>query len=123
MLRGQIVIEDLKSLLGLFENEVPDRKSNRLVWNFCNDRQKWYEAHGLFTSLRDKTLKAEKIGIGNRKKEAQYLFEEVIAKSLFNFTMPEAPFDPDSPYWIIKNALYLAKILKIPTEKVVEIVS
>jgi hypothetical protein len=115
------MIEEIKSLLDLFESEVADRESNRLVWKFCNDRRKWPKAHGLFSTLRHRTLKAQKMG--DKEKEAQYLFEEVVAKTLFNLTMLPAPFDPDSPYWIIANALYLAKILNISTEKVVEIVS
>lgn len=45
------------------------------------------------------------------------------AKTLFNLTRPSAPFDPDSPYWVIKNALSLAKALDIPSEKVIEIVT
>lgn len=51
------------------------------------------------------------------------MFEEAIAKTLFNLTKSNAPFDPDSPYWVIKNALSLAKILDIPTKEVVDIVT
>lgn len=117
---GMIIVEEMKSLLDLFQNEVPDRESNRLVWKFCDEKHRWVKAHGLHSTLRDRNLKA--IKQANRVKGAQYCFEEVIAKTLFNLTRPTAPFDPDSPYWVIKNAIALADVLNMPSEQVVEIV-
>ena len=116
-----MIIEELKSLLDLFESKVPDKDSNRLVWKFCDEKQRWIKAHGLHSTLRDRNLKS--IKNGDKISEAQYCFEEVIAKTLFNLTMSSAPFDPDSPYWVIKNALALAKALEIPMDKVIEIVT
>lgn len=116
-----MIITEMKALLDLFEDKVPDKESNRLVWRFCDEKHKWIKAHGLHSTLRDKNLKA--IKQGNRAKECQYCFEEVIAKTLFNFTLSSAPFDPDSPYWVIKNALSLAKVVGMPTEAVVNIVA
>lgn len=116
-----MMIEEIKLLLDLFESNVPDKESNRLVWQFCHEKQKWIKAHGLHSTLRDRNLKA--IKQGDKIKECQYCFEEVVAKTIFNLTRSEAPFDPDSPYWVIKNALTLAKALNIPIEKVVEIVA
>ncbi len=116
-----MMIEEIKLLLDLFESKVPDKESNRLVWRFCDEKHKWIKAHGLHSTLRDRNLKA--IKQGNKVKECQYCFEEVIAKTLFNLTRSNAPFDPDSPYWVIKNALALAKALNISSESVVEIVA
>lgn len=116
-----MIIEEIKLLLDLFENEVPDKDSNRLVWKFCDEKHRWIKAHGLHSTLRDRNVKASKQG--NLIKEAQYCFEEVVSKTLFNLTKSSAPFDPDSPYWVIKNAFALAKALNIPSEKVVEIVT
>ncbi len=116
-----MIVEEIKLLLDLFLEEVPDRESNRLVWKFCDEKHRWIKAHGLHDTLRDRNLKA--IKQNNHIKECQYCFEEVIAKTLFNLTRSEAPFDPDSPYWVIKNALTLAKALGIPAEKVIEIVA
>jgi len=56
-------------------------------------------------------------------KLAQYHFEESCAKTLFNLTRSNAPFDPDAPYWVIKNVLLLAKKTGVPVEKVVEIIA
>lgn len=116
-----MIITEIKLLLDLFESKVPDKDSNRLVWKFCDEKERWINAHGLHSTIRERSLKA--IKQGNKIKEAQYRFEEVVAKTLFNLTKATAPFDAGSPYWIIKNALVLAKALDIPTEKVVEIVT
>jgi len=115
-----MIIAEMKALLDLFENKVPDNESNRLVRRFCNEKQKWIKAHGLHSTIRDRNLKA--IKQGNKAKECQYCFEEVIAKTLFNLTRSSAPFDPDSPYWVIKNALILAKEVGVPVEEITKIV-
>ena len=116
-----MMIEEIQLLLDLFESKVHDQESNRLVWRFCEDKHKWIKGHGLHSTLRDRNIKA--IKQNDKVKECQYCFEEAVAKTLFNLTRANAPFDPDSPYWVIKNALSLAKVLNIPSEKVVEIIT
>ena len=120
-IRKSVVVEEIQLLLDLFHDDVPDQESNRLVRKFCVEKHRWVKAHGLFTTIRDRNLRA--IKEENKLKEAQYCFEEVIAKTLFNLTRPEAPFDPDSPYWVIKDALRLAQLLNLPAERVNEIVT
>ena len=117
-IRKSMVIEEMQMLLDLFHDSVPDKESNRLVWMFCEEKHRWPKAHGLHTTRSERYSKAEKQE--NSAKKAQYCFEQVVAKTLFNFTRPLAAFDPDSPYWLIKNALALAKELNLPTEKVVQ---
>jgi len=112
---------DIQNLLDFFEEHVPDKESNRLVAKFAHEKARWYKAKGLFTTIRDRNLRA--IKEQNSLKEAQYCFEEVCAKTLFNVTKPSAPFDPDSPYWVLKNALKLAQLLNLPAEKISEIVT
>lgn len=116
-----MIIEEIQLLLDLFEPHVLDKDSNRLVWKFYEEKHRWYKAHELFTIIRDRNLKA--IKQKNAQKEAQYHFEEVCVKTLFNLTKPSVPFDPDSPYWVIKNALSLAVTLNIPSERVIEIIT
>lgn len=116
-----IIIEEILLLLDLFEDSVLDPDSNRLVWKFCNEKHRWIKAHGLFATIRDRNVKA--IKHGDIKKEAQYLFEESIAKTLYNLTNPTAPFDPDSPYYVIKNALDLARKIGVSEQKVLDIIS
>ncbi|GAA5445469.1 hypothetical protein Misp06_03672 [Microbulbifer sp. NBRC 101763] len=114
-------VEEIKSLLNYFEDSVPDRESNRLLWKFCDEKHRWVKAHGLHSTIRDRTVKAEKQN--DRVRLSQYLFEEAVAKMLWNLTRPSTPFDPDSPYWVIKNALILAKELDKSTADVVKIVT
>ena len=38
---------------------------------------------------------------------AQYAFEEICAKTLYNLTHECAPFDPDSPFWVLPLAVDL----------------
>jgi hypothetical protein len=115
------IVNDIKLLLDLFEKEVPDIDSNRLVRKFCDDKARWYDAHGLFKTLRDRNLKA--IKQCNKAKECQYCFEEVVAKTLYNLTRSSAPFDPDAPYWVLKNAFVLAESLNMPPEKIIELIA
>lgn len=114
-------IADIQALLDLFETQVPDKESNRLVAKFAHDKSRWYKAHGLFTTIRDRNLRA--IKNGEKDKECQYCFEEACAKTLYNVTRSSAPFDPDSPYWVLKNALILAKQIGVSIEQVVEAVA
>ena len=44
---------------------------------------------------------------------AQYAFEEVCAKTLYNITREPAPFDPDAPFWVLPRALELERMLGI----------
>ena len=116
-----MIIDEIQLLLDLFEERVPDKESNRLVWRFCDEKHRWGDAHGLFTTIRNKNLGAARLG--DKIKQQQYCFEEVVAKTLYNLSYTSAPFDPDSPYWVIKNALTLAKALDFPTQEVTDIVA
>ena len=45
--------------------------------------------------------------------EAQFCFEEACAKTLYNLTGRPAPFDTDSPFWIVPNAIVTARYFEI----------
>ena len=117
-----MIIEDMQALLDFFEEHVPDRESNRLVFRHCDNRAMWPHAHDLFTITHEKNLEAA----DENKKElqSQYCFEEVVAQTLYNLTSsPEPePFDAEAPYYVIKNALSLAKALDIPDHEVLDII-
>ena len=115
--------ESIVALLRLFEGRVPDAKSHGLVLALASDPRKWRGAYALFGTVRNRNLAA--IEAKDLVREGQYCFEEVCLKSLYNETgssMP-APFDSDSPYWVAGHALYLARLLGIPTEKVTDILA
>lgn len=119
--RTSWVIHEIEALLDLFEDKVSDHETNRLVKNYCENQEKWKEAKNLFHIIRERNIAAGKCNDVVRKR--QYSFEEYIAKLLFNLTHPQSPFDPHSPYWIIKNALLLALQLNVQTDKIVKIVT
>lgn len=97
--------------LTLFETRCEDKTTLRKLIALAEDRSRRKEAHALFSEIRQKTLAAEK-----RKDEfalAQYAFEEICAKTLYNLTHEPAPFDPDSPFWVLPLALDLGRRLGI----------
>jgi len=54
---------------------------------------------------------------------AASLFEEICAKTLYNLSGAPAPFDPDSPYWIVPNAFALARRVGIEPAEILAVVS
>jgi len=115
------MLDHMKRLIELFAPRCSDRSTLDELYQMLADRKTWHKAHNLFNHIRDKTLAAE------RRKDAvadcQYLFEEVCAQALYNLTDTDAPFDDDSPYWIVPNALSLARRLSIHESEVIKIVA
>jgi hypothetical protein len=74
-----------------------------------------------FDRIRDKTLAAERRK--DERADCQYLFEEACAKTIFSLTDTDAPFDADSPYWIVPNALSLARRMSIDESEITKIVA
>ena len=81
----------------------------------------WRKAHDLFDRIRDKTLSADQRG--DHLRIVQYCFEEICAKTLFNLTDTNAPFDEDSPYYVIPHALRLARALNLSDAAVIEVIA
>jgi len=71
------------------------------------------------------TLRAKKAlnARGNATLESQALFEEICGKTLYNLSEEPAPFDADSPYWIVPNALHLARKLGVEESEIIRIVA
>jgi len=85
------------------------------------DEDSWPKAHKLFQRIRHKALIAEREK--NAVLAAQYFFEEVCAKTIYNLSGEFAPFDADSPYWVVPNALALARQLNIDDDEVLRLVA
>lgn len=97
--------------LTLFEARCEDKDTLRKLIVMVENRSQWKEARALFSEIRQKTLAAEQ-----RKDEfaqAQYAFEEVCAKTLYNLTQEPGSFDPDAPFWILPFALNLGRRLGV----------
>lgn len=118
---GGSIIGDMARLLELFAPHCADRETLDWLHGAVRDRGKWQKAHGVFGHIRHKTLKAERSR--NAVVEAQYLFEEICAKTLYNLSYSPAPFDADSQYWVVPNAIAFARLLGIGDAAVLECVT
>ena len=103
----------MQGLFSLFEPLRDDTQSLRALAEMAADHDSWRNAHGLFQDIRQKTLAAEKER--DTLRLAQYAFEEICAKTLYNLSGSPAPFDPESPFWVIPLATQLGAILGLKT--------
>ncbi len=89
---------------------------NEILTMSKNDEQ-WSKAHDLFSRIRAKTLVADRTH--DAHSQFQYSFEEICAKTFFNLSLPTepfsrdspAPFDEDSPFWVIPLGFQFARFL------------
>ncbi len=101
------IISAMVEMLAVFESVCNDTSTLRRLREMASDRGRWERGKLLFQDIRQKTLKAEKRG--DQLALAQYAFEEVCAKTLYNLRHPPAPFDADSAFWIIPLAIGLGR--------------
>lgn len=105
------IIAAMLAPLAFFEGRCEDKETLRRLITLANDRSRRKEAHALFSEIRRKNLAAEKRN--DKLAVAQYNFEEICAKTLVNLTCGPAPFDPDSPFWVLPRALEPGQMLGI----------
>lgn len=119
----------IEELVSFFLDKLPDRATATELLAMAQSERLWSGGHKLFQRIRGKTLEA---GNASRRLfqmrrnhflllECQYLFEEVCAKSLYNLSGAEAPFDEDSPDWIVPNAITLARRLGIEEKDILNL--
>jgi hypothetical protein len=114
-----LLLEQLDALLSLFEPHCADAETMRELRELLRKEPEWPTAHYLATRIRSKTIAA--IKSGDAKAEAQFYFEEMCARTLYNLSNPKKPFESDSPYWIIPMALKLARTLDLDPRKIADI--
>lgn len=115
------VVAAMLGLANLFAKHSAERSTLDELRQMLSDDAHWQRAHELFDRIRHKTLEAVKRK--NHLLATQYSFEEICAKTLFNLTDTNAPFDPDAPYFVIPFALKLARVFQISDAEVIEIVA
>jgi hypothetical protein len=115
------MIEDILKLLRLFADRVPDAESNGWVVEVASDEDRWHDAHNYFDKVRNRNLEA--ITEKDAVRQAQYYFEEMCLKSIWNETDTHAPFDSDSPYWVVPSAVNLARALGMVDATVLEVIT
>lgn len=121
MNQGGAIIADLERVLELFAWRCDDRNTFDELLAMVQKPGRWKLAHGLFQRIREKSLAADKAG--NVVATAQYMFEEVCAKTLYNLSGESAPFDADSPYWVVPNAIVLGRTIGVEESTVLAAVS
>ncbi len=121
MNQGGAIIDDIERLLELFAGRCDDRNTFDELLAMVHKPARWKLAHGLFQRIRKKSLTAEKAR--NVVATAQYMFEEVCAKTLYNLSGESAPFDADSPYWVVPNAIAFGRTIGIEESTVLGAVS
>jgi hypothetical protein len=121
MNRGGRIVADMSRLISLFAPFCSERSTMDELARMLQDDEQWTKGHDLFDRIRHKTLAAE--GRRDRVLAAQYYFEEICAKTVYNLSYSTAPFDADSPYWIVPNAFALARAIKMDASHVLEIVA
>jgi hypothetical protein len=97
-MNGDTITAMLAPLI-FFEERCEDKETLRKLIMLANDKARRKQAHALFSEIRNKTLAAQRSG--DQLAVAQYAFEE----TLYNITLEPAPFDPDSPFWVLPRAL------------------
>jgi len=121
MSRPSIMLDQMKRLIEVFATRASDRSTLDELHRMISDQRSWHKAHDLFDRIRRKTLEAQRRKDGLA--DCQYLFEEACAKTLFNLSDTNAPFDEDSPYWVVPNALSLARRMSIDESEITNIVA
>jgi hypothetical protein len=108
------IIEAMLELFEFFRPRLSDLSTFQELEDLARHHEKWRNAYALFRKIRSKTLKAIKKKDGMR--ETQYCFEEICAKTLYNLSEGSpgcAPFDDDSPFWILPLAASLAQAVGV----------
>ena len=119
--REGTLTDHLGLLIDLFASRSNDRGTLDELQRMIADRANWKKAHALLGRIREENSKALKRG--DAFAECQSLFEEACAKTIYNLTREPAPFDPDSPYWIVPRALQFARVLGIEEREIIKIVT
>jgi hypothetical protein len=109
----------MERLIDLFQPLCKDTETMAELRSLLGREKDWGTAHYISSRIRIKTMAAGKSG--DHRAEAQYGFEEICAQTLHNMSGTKKPFSADTAYWIIPQALKLAKALEVDPQKVVEI--
>ena len=117
-LGGVKMLDAIQRLSQLFAEVSPDRSTLDELVSVAGDRGRWHGAHDLFQRIRKKSLDVARRN--DTKLLAQYGFEEACAKTLYNLSGKPAPFDADSPYWIVPDALVAAREYGIEEGQIVK---
>lgn len=110
------MFEAMRELIRLFAGHCDDRSTLDELARILSDRKLWITAYELFQAIRRKSIAAEQNG--DARLIAQYDFEEICAKALYNCgaylkgDLQDA-FKPDVAFFIVPRALILSRSLDL----------
>lgn len=115
------VLHQMQRLIEAFASASSDPSTLQNLLGIIKDRNRWPSARGVFDLARGKSRDA--IKRQDLMLEAQYRFEEVCAKTIYNFSGAAAPFDEESPYWVVPAALIAESQGAVPSGTVLRILA
>lgn len=104
------------ALLRVFAGRVPDAESHACVVELAANPSRWSAGHAVFDEVRHRLLAA--MDSGDRRRSAQYALEESCCQAVYNATAPPDPFDPSSAFFVVAQALGLARLIGVPLDAV-----
>ncbi len=115
------MIKQIISIADYFLESADDKNELKKLIAVAGDKGRWSKTHAYFNEVRHKNLQA--IKNKDLKLECLYYFIEICYKALFNLTYSTAPFDSDSPYYIIPIAFRYCDEVGLNREKVMDIIT
>jgi hypothetical protein len=103
-------------LLQVLAGRVPDVESNARVLELAATPSRWSAGHAVFDEIRNRLLATKKTN--DEALGWQYSFEESCCQAIYNATEPPDPFDPSSAFFVVAQALSLARTVGIPLNTV-----
>jgi hypothetical protein len=107
----------IAGLLRVFAGRVPDAESNSRVAELAATPGRWSAGHAVFDEVRRRLLAASKSK--DNAREWQRHFEESCCQAMYNAVNPRDPFDPGSAFFVVPQALGLARVVGVSVAEVV----
>jgi hypothetical protein len=98
---------------------VPDAESHARTAELAATPNRWSAGHALFDEIRDRLLAATKRR--DEIRSGQYAFEESCCQAMYNATEPPDPFDPSSAFFVVAQAMGLARLLGVPLDAIARV--
>jgi hypothetical protein len=106
-------------LLRVFNGRVPDSESHQRVLELAASPRFWAAAHAVFDEVRKRMLVAS--DQQDHPRILQYELEESCCKAIYNATGALDEFDTCSPFFVVPNALGLARKIGLPLDAVTKV--
>ena len=120
---GRSALVAMEKLIAVLAAKSPERSTLDELLRMIDDENSWINAGDLFDRIRHKYVQAARRN--DACLAAQYDFEEVCAKSLFNFWVYGhqysrlVGYDPDAQFWILPLALSAARAFGIDEKEII----